>query len=76
MVDIFVEIGESGQAARLADVAGLPLEPLHPDNPEPALTRWYRVVVPPDLDADEIVRRLLGDPYVEAAYTKPPEAAP
>jgi hypothetical protein len=76
VVDILVEIGETGQAARLAGVTGLPLEPLHPGTPDPALARWYRVAVPPGQDVDEITRRLLGDPYVEAAYTKPPEAAP
>jgi hypothetical protein len=66
----------AGDIVRLADDAGVRLEPLHPDIEEGELmTDWYAVV--PDDDAGtRLVDTLRGQPGVEAAYVKPPDAAP
>lgn len=76
MAEIVVEIAGPEHAAPLTDVAGLPLEPLHPGTADATLARWYRVAVPPGREPAEVARRLLLDPRVGAAYVKPPEAAP
>jgi hypothetical protein len=83
MTDIVVvELDETAgprpasHAARLGALVGLPVTALHPTSTDPRLRRWYYAGIPAHRDAAEIVGRLRQDPYVSAAYVKPPDAAP
>jgi hypothetical protein len=55
---------------------GLTLEPLHPGATDPELASQFFVTVPDERTAAEVSRRLGIQGAVEAAYLKPPDAAP
>jgi hypothetical protein len=55
---------------------GLQLEPLHPGTSEPELATHFFITVPDAEAAEEVSRRLRESGAVEAAYVKPPGAAP
>jgi hypothetical protein len=76
VTEVVVQINQPNVAARIAEHIGLAVLPMHPDDSDPILTRWYHITVPPGRDAEELARRLMTMPYVDAAYTKPPEDAP
>lgn len=52
------------------------LQPLHPGVDDPELGRQFYVSVPHEQQAEEIAERLRQSGVVEAAYVKPPDAAP
>jgi hypothetical protein len=55
---------------------GLDVEPLHPGTTDPELATHFVITVPDEQSAAEVSRRLRETGAVEAAYVKPPDAAP
>lgn len=49
---------------------GHTLEPIHPNSPDPALSRWFRAEVDED-KVSQLVTALQNEPRVTAAYVKP-----
>jgi len=66
--------GES--AAELVRRLGFRLEPMHPGARDAALRASYTVEVADAATAQQVARALQQHPGVEAAYVKPPDAAP
>ena len=47
------------------------LSPIHADTSDPSLASFFEVEATDRADADRLVKRLLNDPSVDAAYLKP-----
>ena len=58
------------------DELGVSLEPMHPGVSDRALQGYFTVDVPDSGYAQRVIDRLGACKAVEAAYVKPPEAAP
>lgn len=80
MIDVVIQVNsETGRheaATVLARLIGAPVGPLFPEADDPTMQSWLHTALPPDRDADEVVRELLDHRYVESAYVKPPESVP
>ena len=61
---------------RTADELGVSLEPMHAGVDDPALAGYFSVEVADPASAQRVIERLGACEAVEAAYVKPPEAAP
>ena len=64
------------QLSQLAAELGITFEPLHPGATDPQLQTFFSVEVDDDEKAQQVIERLLANPAVAAAYTKPLDAAP
>jgi hypothetical protein len=68
--------GDSRELLRTADELGVALEPMHPGVNDPVLQGYFCVDVADSRQAQHVIDRLGACKAVEAAYVKPPEAAP
>ncbi len=62
--------------ALLLDEMGVKLTPVHPGATDPLLAPYFTVDVEDEAAIDELIGRLRDFPIIEAAYLKPPDAAP
>jgi hypothetical protein len=69
-------LAESRKVRKVLAEFGLDLQPLHPATADPELANQFSVTAPDEQVAAELCSRLLATGAVEAAYPKPPDAAP
>ena len=67
---------EAEEVARTAAGVGAVLEPIHPGVDDPRLETYFSVGVADPAAADRLLEELRANPAIEAAYIKPPDAAP
>jgi hypothetical protein len=67
---------EATEVARAAAELGTVLEPIHPGVDDPHLETYFTVDVADSAAADRLLEELGANPAIEAAYIKPPDAAP
>ena len=68
--------GAGESVAELVQRLGFHLEPMHPGARDAALRSSYTVEVADAAAAQQVAHALQQHPAVEAAYVKPPDAAP
>lgn len=67
---------ETEELIELLRIAGLRLEPLHPDTDDSSLRCYFTVASSSGQDAERLAARIRSWPGVEAAYAKPLGEAP
>ena len=66
----------SEEVLRCVQEKGATLEALHPGADNPLLTPYFKVDVPDEKAAQELLGRIKQCKAVQAAYVKPPDAVP
>jgi hypothetical protein len=69
-------MGKALGVVEITTELGKILRPMHPGCADPTLASYFVIEVADEVDAEDVIARLLECDAVEGAYVKPPEDLP